>query len=262
MVTESGLIAAVRKAGMVVAEHAFSYGELTWKKKDDPVTSLDVLAERMIRKELTKTGKMNFVGEEEGITKANAAVTAYIDPIDGTKSFVRREFYCATSVGLEEKGSLFAGIVYDFMRDIMYVGFRGDRYILHQGKKQLLDTGTRFGRFKITVDDDPTTIHPMFAGMNSVALHRRGGSIALSLAHLASGAIDGIVIMKEGTGSAWDVAGGYYLLDPEKFVVMNNDGTPFAYGNPKKGILAYRRDCSPVIESCLRKRQYLVEEKA
>jgi len=54
-----------------------------------------------------------------------------------------------------------------------------------------------------------------------------GGSIALSMAQLAAGNMDGLVIGNDGgKGSSWDVAAGYYLLKGNGFCTLDETGKP------------------------------------
>jgi myo-inositol-1(or 4)-monophosphatase len=253
MVSEHILIQAALDAGKEIRKRAFEYGYVGWKEKDDPVTSLDKLAEAMLRKALVKDGPVNIVGEEEDDVKNGARETVYIDPIDGTKSFVRGDFQCALTVGVDDEQGLFAGVVYDFMRDILYAGYRGDRYTLFDGKRYPLENALRFGKVKISVGDDPRYDGNLFIGRDDISLQRNSGSIALSLAHLARGSIDGLIFTKEGKGNSWDVAGGIYLLDPEKFIVLNRDGSRFDYLVPNKGLLAFRKEREDLVDEALKK---------
>src|SRR3989338_69713 len=96
---EQQLIKAAQNAGTLLRENAFEFGKLEWKKLDDPVTSMDKEAEREIRKVLTKEAPGNFIGEEFGFENNSKERTYIIDPIDGTKSFILRDFISSVSIG-------------------------------------------------------------------------------------------------------------------------------------------------------------------
>ena len=80
---------------------AFQAGQLTlgyfqtgtrpeWKADDSPVTIADKEAEKLIRQKIEQQYPSHaIVGEEFGITEAaGASHRWFIDPIDGTKSFI------------------------------------------------------------------------------------------------------------------------------------------------------------------------------
>ena len=80
--------------------------------KDDmtPVTEADEAAEELIRARLRAAfPDHGVVGEEHGVTNAGAEARWYIDPIDGTKSFVRGVPLYAVLLALEVAGEVVVG---------------------------------------------------------------------------------------------------------------------------------------------------------
>ncbi len=100
------LIDAAQKAGSFIREHAFSIGTIEWKGENNPVTKIDKEAELIIRKEILNNLKANIIGEEHEKEHNLSEYTFYIDPIDGTKPFIRGEFFCAVSIGVEKNKNL------------------------------------------------------------------------------------------------------------------------------------------------------------
>jgi myo-inositol-1(or 4)-monophosphatase len=84
------------------------------KDDDTPVTAADRLAEEIIRRRIEKAyPAASIVGEEYGIQEnAGAAHCWYIDPIDGTKSFVHGVPLYAVLLGLEIEGKVEVGAAY------------------------------------------------------------------------------------------------------------------------------------------------------
>jgi histidinol-phosphatase len=77
-----------------------------------PVSEADRAVERAIRERLEQARPDEPVyGEEEGGSDAPAAVRWILDPIDGTKSYVRGIPVYATLLGLEREGEIVAGVV-------------------------------------------------------------------------------------------------------------------------------------------------------
>lgn len=76
-----------------------------------PVTDADRAAEDVIRSQLSHTRSRDSVlGEERG-TSGHASRQWVIDPIDGTKNFVRGVPVWATLIGLVEDGEVVVGVV-------------------------------------------------------------------------------------------------------------------------------------------------------
>ena len=82
-------IAACWQAGKITLEYFQT--DLAVESKDDgtPVTIADQRAEQALRRILTEAfPEDNIVGEEYGRTSKSGVGTWYLDPIDGTKSFI------------------------------------------------------------------------------------------------------------------------------------------------------------------------------
>jgi len=237
---EQALIDAANVAGKLLRENAFTYGTLNWKSKDDPVTAMDKAAERCIRNALRKASLCNFLGEEYGFEDNNAERTYIIDPIDGTKSFILRDFNTSVSIGVEEKNILTGGIVYDFMRDIMYVGFKGNSYLLHDNKKYPLKREWLLSKRRVSIDKE-ILLKEHFS-KQGYSVTEKGGSIALAMAELAAGNYDAMISRDIGKGNSWDVAAGYYLLQCNDVVVYDRELKPFDYNNAQNGLVAVRKE--------------------
>ncbi len=92
----------------------FQAADLQVESKPDltPVTDADRAAEAIIRDMLTHSRSRDAIyGEEEGGTRTHAPRRWIIDPIDGTKNFVRGVPVWATLLALEEDGEITLGIV-------------------------------------------------------------------------------------------------------------------------------------------------------
>jgi histidinol-phosphatase len=76
-----------------------------------PVSEADEAVERMVRERLAADRPEDgIVGEEFGVSGASSR-RWIIDPIDGTKNYVRGIPVFATLIGLEENGRIMAGVV-------------------------------------------------------------------------------------------------------------------------------------------------------
>jgi len=106
----------------VAAAHAGGESTLRWfrsptldvesKSDNSPVTAADREAERTIRSIIRERWPRHAVlGEEEGRTGPADAPTWIIDPIDGTRSFIRGVPLYGTMVGVEVEGEIVAGAV-------------------------------------------------------------------------------------------------------------------------------------------------------
>ena len=102
---------AARAAGDVI--RAFYQRNVRVEVKADktPVTEADVRAEEAIRDLLTRRfPSYGFYGEETGKSDMNAESVWLVDPIDGTKSFVRECPFFSTQIALMRGGRFVLGV--------------------------------------------------------------------------------------------------------------------------------------------------------
>ncbi|NOK64338.1 MAG: histidinol-phosphatase [Chloroflexi bacterium AL-W] len=105
------------------AELAWQAGKLTlryfqtaittdFKADESPVTIADREAERLMRQMIeARYPHHSILGEEEGETRSGASHRWILDPIDGTRTFVRGVPLYAVLVGLEQEGTSVVGAV-------------------------------------------------------------------------------------------------------------------------------------------------------
>ena len=97
-----------------------------------------------------------WLGEESGEAKGADPTRRWIvDPLDGTTNFLHGLPHWAVSIGLEHKGEVVAGVVYDPVKDEMFVAEKGagawlnDRRLRVSGRREMLEmvfaTGIPFG---------------------------------------------------------------------------------------------------------------------
>lgn len=104
----------IREAGAIALAHFKDRKNLEKTKKSprDLVTEADVAVEAFLKDRLTKEyPQFGFWGEESGQT-ADQSSRWIVDPIDGTHSFSKGQYYWAISVALEIDQELVFGAVY------------------------------------------------------------------------------------------------------------------------------------------------------
>ncbi len=106
---------AAREAAQAAADvlrHYWRRGvEVELKSDDTPVTIADREAEMAIRKVLQQAlPQASVYGEEFGRDEGNPELLWMVDPLDGTKSFVRRTPFFSTQIALMHRGELVLGV--------------------------------------------------------------------------------------------------------------------------------------------------------
>jgi len=102
---------AARTATAVVRGFYQSNLAVTIKADKTPVTAADVETEKVIRAIIeTKFPTHGFYGEETGSNALEAEYVWLVDPIDGTKAFVREYPMFSTQIALMHRGRLVVGV--------------------------------------------------------------------------------------------------------------------------------------------------------
>lgn len=181
---------------------------------DNIVTDVDVAVQEQLVNALSKQFPDTAFLNEEAMTHEMHDRMWIIDPIDGTKNFVRRQEDFAISVAYYEHRQPVFGMVMDVAKAVLYVGIEGQgawangvplaplRYRpLHE---VVMDVNLKtLDQLRRLVDAD------VFALSRSLFAHRSIGSGALSLCRLASGKHD---VYVGDHLSIWDYAAGAILV--------------------------------------------------
>ena len=191
--------------------------QVSIKGPGDFVSTADLKAERTLKNELGRARPgFGMVFEESGSAPGSDKRHRWIvDPLDGTTNFLHGIPHFAISIALERDGEIVAGVVYDPLRDEMFMAEKGigayvnDRRLRVSARRQLAEavigTGMPYG---------PQREHgPYLAILPSVMKAtsgvRRMGAAALDLAYVAAGRFDGFW---EFGLSPWDLAAGWLLV--------------------------------------------------
>jgi len=112
---QSEFLRVALEAAQAAAEISRAYfnGNFTVTTKADltPVTQADVECEHAIRDLiLARFPTHGFYGEETGKSQQDADYLWLVDPIDGTKAFVRQYPFFSTQIALMHKGEIILGV--------------------------------------------------------------------------------------------------------------------------------------------------------
>ena len=119
-------VEAARAAGEIATRYYRGGVEVTIKPDRTPVTQADREAEQAITRMLGRAfPDWGFLGEEFG-ERGSREMRWIIDPIDGTKNFIRRIPVWAVLIALEERGEITTGVVLNPVTDELFTARRGE----------------------------------------------------------------------------------------------------------------------------------------
>ncbi len=117
---------AADKAARISRDYYAGNFTVTTKADMTPVTQADVECEQAIRATILKSFPAHgFYGEETGKTQADAEYLWLVDPIDGTKGFVRQYPFFSTQIALMHDGEIVLGVSSGTMMDELAWAERG-----------------------------------------------------------------------------------------------------------------------------------------
>src|SRR3954469_22649933 len=124
-------VKAARRAGAIINRAARDVDTLAVvrKRHNDFVTEVDKAAEQAIIEVLQRAYPEHAIlAEESGATAAKGAGSEYtwiIDPLDGTTNFIHGFPQYCVSIGVQHKGVLTHGVVYDPNKNELFTASRG-----------------------------------------------------------------------------------------------------------------------------------------
>lgn len=220
--------------------YAGDLGERT-KADKSPVTDADHAAEAIILAGLHRlTPDTPVVAEEEmaagRVPKLDGGPFWLVDPLDGTKEFIKRNGEFTVNIALIENGRPILGIVLAPASGALWRGaaeLGADRR----------DNGSAFKR--IATRQPPTAgltacasrTHAIYSDLDiwfrnnglTVAERKQAGS-SLKFCLIAEGQAD--IYPRFGPTNEWDTAAGQAVLEAAGGEVVTTDGRPLLYGKP------------------------------
>lgn len=232
----------VREAGQIALTYFndLNHLSITQKSPRDFVTAADVAVEAFLKQALAKHyPQYGFWGEESG-QSADQTNRWIVDPIDGTHSFAKGQYYWSISVALEINQQLLAGAVYAPALDDYYCAKQGAG-AWKNGKPIRVSTedslensmiGTGFACLRSHLENNNLARFCRIA--NHTTGQRRLGSAAVDVCLVADGQLDafweqelnlydvaaGAVIAREAGATVTDFQGNTGLF-PKQVLITN-----------------------------------------
>ena len=199
------------------------------KGRNDFVSEADRQAEAVIVDTILHHYPDHAILAEEGGAQGESDHVWIIDPLDGTTNFLHGFPVFCVSVGLQIRGRLEHGVIYDPLRQEMFTASRGEgaqldgRRIRVANRRDLADAliGTGFPYRRGTAALDPYMALLKDVIRNAAGV-RRPGAAALDLAYVAAGRLDGFW---ETGLKPWDLAAGALLIREAGGIISGLDGS-------------------------------------
>lgn len=216
-------------AGRRAASADGALGETTKSTGTDIVTKFDRSAEAEIVARLRQARPHDAIVGEEGTADAGTSgFSWFIDPIDGTTSFVYNLPTWSCSVAVARAGTMLAGAVYLPPLDELFDAAHGHGARLN-GRPIATSGETELGRalvatgFSYHPDKRRAQAERLARMIASVRDIRRMGSAAIDLCFVAAGRLD---VYFEQYLNSWDSAAGELIAREAGAITSNFAGGP------------------------------------
>lgn len=200
-------VEVAREAGDLAKKYYDGGFEVEWKADQSPVTVADKQAEEHIRTRIQAHFPGDgFLGEEYGDEPSSSGFRWVIDPIDGTRAFVRHIPIWGTLLGLEYKDDPIAGVTYAPALGNLWRGLRGDGAYCDDRKIRVTDVAAldrAFLSYSGVNWFKKAGYFEQFVSLCNATERQRGIGDFYGFMLVAQGSID---IMVDHGVHAWDVA--------------------------------------------------------
>ncbi len=238
---------AARRAGEIALRHRELGVSVETKPDDSPVTAADRECERFLAAALTEAFPEDGLLGEEGARAASRSGRRWIiDPIDGTRDYVRGNRLWAVLIGLETEAGVVAGVAHFPALGETYSAARGTG-AFRDGSSIRVSPVDRLSRAVLCLNGFNTLSRTTFAGRlipwmeQFWAVRSLGGAPDAML--VASGRAE---VWIEHSAKPWDLAPIQILTEEAGGCFFNFDGGRTIHGGNCV-------TCAPALEAELRR---------
>jgi|GEM_PF-1109967 len=239
------------KAGDLLLKEWHTVSADHYKESEDVCTNLDLQVEKMLLETLMKHfPDHNFDSEEYGKgPETDSDYTWILDPIDGSKNYIRHLPFFNISIALQHKGETIFAIVYAPKTEELFFALKGEgAWLLNQEhgedfemestKKIHCNTLQDLQKAQLHVElptpsqDDSEQkmctkkMENLSKIMNTTYRVRSFGSGAIALCYTAKGAYDGFIDLS-GTSKIYDFAAALLICEEAGLKITDIHGEGF-----------------------------------
>jgi myo-inositol-1(or 4)-monophosphatase len=244
MIDRLRLEAIVREAGRIALARWPGHGHAleTWEKEaGSPVSAADLAVDAFLKRELAQLlPSAGWLSEEtaDAPERLDGGLLWLVDPIDGTRDFIRGRPGWAVSVALVSAGRPLLGLLCAPVRDELWVAEAGQG-AWRNGTRLIASTRTQFSGARVPTDALPK------ADSDLVAVYQPN-SIALRIAMVAADEADLVATLR--WGFEWDIGAAALIAREAGAMATDAFGQPINYNkrDPRAfGVLV----CAPAIHA-------------
>lgn len=221
-------------AGDMAARHHGGKLDIEIKSDDSPVTNVDKLLSAYIIQHLSAlVPNVPIISEEEEIID-HGSVFFLIDPIDGTKSYIKGEDDYTVNIGLVENGVPTYGFIYQPAKKLLHYTDHNKKLVVEMEGMTIQKEAHHndvYNQCIITISHRSSgsrLTQDFIKDHHATAVVQISSSIKLCM--IADGSAH--LYPRFGATMEWDIAAGHALILASGGDVLGMDGIRVKYGKP------------------------------
>ncbi len=237
--------------------HTMTYEGLKVHIKPDgsPVTNADLEVNQIVQEALlTAFPNDGWLSEEspDDTPRQHTPRVWILDPIDGTKPFIKGLPYYTISLALIDQGQPAIGVIYNPATQEYFCAIQGEQATLNAQPLHVQPASSKNSRHTFLVNTWQVKNATLNAWNREHHCPPLLGSIAYSLALVAAGHVNGVINI--GQQNEWDIAAGLLIVQTAGGLVFDKNLQPISFNQPHPvvdGIVAIHPDALPTIQRWL-----------
>ncbi|EJC63608.1 3'(2'),5'-bisphosphate nucleotidase CysQ [Rhizobium sp. 1AS11] len=224
------LVPVIRKAGGAALVLQDDHVAVRAKQDGSPVTSADLASNEILRAAcMALFPAIPVVSEEDSLVfqaRRDSDSVLVIDPLDGTKEFIKGRDEFAVNIALVENSHASAGLIYAPARDRLFFSYGGGFAFEQTGGGQRRSLPRPFARRRHPIalvsrsHLDPRT-KALLATLQPCNVEEIGSSLKFALVAAA----EADFYLRLAPTMIWDCAAGQAIIEAAGGVVLQTDGT-------------------------------------
>ena len=221
------------RAGKIAKEFSRKGVKVTIKVDNTPVTDGDLAVDKILRDKIKNlTPDLPIISEETVNLKIKNKNKTFwlIDPIDGTREYIKKRDEYTLNAALIINLKPAAGVVYAPEKDRLFFSYgKGCAFEIHNGEKVSLNCKKKNINEIIALlnsdetSDEVTNIYKKYKVSQTIKM-----SSSFKFCTLAAGEADSYAA--KARAFEWDIAAGHAVLEHAGGSVTSHDGKEFLYG--------------------------------
>ena len=231
------LIETFLKAGNVAKEISHRGVKITIKGDKSPVTDGDLAVDKILQTKIKSlTPDLSIISEEtveaNSKLKKENKIFWLIDPIDGTRDYIKKrdEYTLNAALIIDLKPAI--GIIYAPEKDRLFYSYgKNLAFEINRGKKEVLSCKKKEKKEIIGLENSgstPNEVEELYKKFKVTKKIKMSSSLKFCV--LAAGEAD--IYAAKARAFEWDIAAGHAILEHSGGSVTNLEEKKFLYGKP------------------------------